>query len=978
MGAWYLGAGGAQDFVNGADGAAVGSVPIAVTTMGPAPVLTGIDTNYIAVPQASVPWFTTLSAFTGSIWMAWNGTRQAGPDDWGTPFANGDFLGGVFSIIINKATGGGAADVRFYNNGTELAVYSWPVPDTLWHNWTFTADVSSSTIYQDGIAVATGSGWTVDNDPRDLQFGLQLDGTFPVEGNLAWPVIYNRQITINEVGELVAAPYSFLRPVVRRSYGIGQSAFIATLSDTAATSDILSFSGLGLTLSDSAATSDAITTPLMQAAATLADVEGGDPFSSDFSSDFGGSALSDAYVVTALGETIGDTAATSDSLSGLRTTSASYGDSAVTSDLLTPSVSLTLADTAATSDSLTSGGMAATGSLSETANATDTLTGVPALAGILNDTVTTSDSLTLTATSYALNDTLATSDTLLPTAVNGTLADTVTTSDSLTATGHGAATVSDTLTTSESLTGVGHGAATISETAATSDVVVLAAISLSLSDSVTTSDSVTYTITTALSDSTATSDSLTGAGAATATLSDTEVTVDALTKTGNASYVLADTVVSTESLTGILAIVPVSLSDSTATSDTYTPVSFVNNWAATAATSDSLTATATGSFALSDTAATSDAFQIAGAVLTIADFIASSEILLGAGHGTATVSDSAATSENYSFIKGFSASLSDSAATTDNIIFIAYGFGFVLNDTLVISEAYSSQGTSANLVMTATIIPTGGAVLLQFPSFRALLTTPATITISRSIAGTNIWTTIYAGPPVEAFLDVGDGTPLPLNPAIEYFWRLTGGASAVIAGPLMPSSSFLNQPDQLTDILIRALQGAINTMVLPPGIKHTQVTTKMPMNGWTAMPFIVVNLDLIQQTETEIGEDVINPTNDNNWTLFANAKRVWRVTIMSQDVDERDFYRDTLLSVFRVLLATAFAPLGLNVQHSFSASSYPSAQEWDGQIPGFYAADLMFELDGIFPAAVVTNYPVILAVESDPTFTPYTFTVEIP
>jgi hypothetical protein len=199
----------------------------------------------------------------------------------------------------------------------------------------------------------------------------------------------------------------------------------------------------------------------------------------------------------------------------------------------------------------------------------------------------------------------------------------------------------------------------------------------------------------------------------------------------------------------------------------------------------------------------------------------------------------------------------------------------------------------------------------------------------------------------------------------------------VISEALTPSSSFISEPDQLTQILLRLLQGAINSMTLPAGIKRPVLTIKMPTNGWQAMPFIVVNLDLIQQTEVEIGEDVPQPTNDNVWTLFANAKRCWRVTIMSQDAEERDFYRDTLLAVFRVLKATAFGPLGQNVTHTFQAASYSSAEEYQGVTPGFYGADLLFEIDGLFPTAVLTNYLPIKNVEADPTYEPYEFSIRL-
>ncbi len=279
--------------------------------------------------------------------------------------------------------------------------------------------------------------------------------------------------------------------------------------------------------------------------------------------------------------------------------------------------------------------------------------------------------------------------------------------------------------------------------------------------------------------------------------------------------------------------------------------------------------------------------------------------------------------------------------------------------------------------MTAMVVPTGGAVLLSFPGYYFPNDIPG-MTISRGLSASGAWTLIYDGPLEGAFVDVGDGLPAPLSPTTAYWWQATDQTGSTVVGPLTPAGSLLNNPDQLTQILIRSLQGAIDTWVFPPGMQKVQVMTQMPMNGWTAMPFIVVNLDLIQQTETEIGEDVVNPTNDNNWTLFANAKRCWRITIMSTNAGERDFYRDRLLIIFRVLKATAFNQMGLDVSHTFSAHSYTDVKEWEGAIPGFYAADLMLEIDGVFPAAVMTHYPVILEVAADPTFTPYEFVEEIP
>lgn len=179
----------------------------------------------------------------------------------------------------------------------------------------------------------------------------------------------------------------------------------------------------------------------------------------------------------------------------------------------------------------------------------------------------------------------------------------------------------------------------------------------------------------------------------------------------------------------------------------------------------------------------------------------------------------------------------------------------------------------------------------------------------------------------------------------------------------------------MNSVMIRLLQAALNSLVLPAGIQPAVVMTRMPAGGWPALPFVNVNLEFIQQTETAIGEDVENPTPDNIWTLFGMAKRTWRVTITAPDAEERDFYRDTLLAVLRILDATVFSEIGLNNTHSLQAVSYPVAKERDGRIPGFYCADIILDTDSTFSTSVRTGYPVILGISSTGTYLPPDFTV---
>ena len=272
-----------------------------------------------------------------------------------------------------------------------------------------------------------------------------------------------------------------------------------------------------------------------------------------------------------------------------------------------------------------------------------------------------------------------------------------------------------------------------------------------------------------------------------------------------------------------------------------------------------------------------------------------------------------------------------------------------------------------------TPIATGGAIRLDLPDYVAPPSGVTTMVISTATSGnTGIspWLQIYSGAPSPVWLDVGDLRPTPLDPTTLYLYQVSDNRGTTQTDPVIPNWTCTPTGDQLTALMIRLIQGAVNAMPLLPGIQRTQVTTRMPLNGWQAMPFIIVSPELVQQTEVQIGEDIPTPDKNNNWTLFALVNRVWRITIMSPSDEERDFYRDRLLAAFRVFKAQAFGPLGYDVTHKFQAVSYTDAQEWQGHVPGFYAADLMYELEGVFPVIVLTNYGLIETISTTATIVP--------
>ena len=263
--------------------------------------------------------------------------------------------------------------------------------------------------------------------------------------------------------------------------------------------------------------------------------------------------------------------------------------------------------------------------------------------------------------------------------------------------------------------------------------------------------------------------------------------------------------------------------------------------------------------------------------------------------------------------------------------------------------------------MTLSPLPVGGSVLISLYGGNDYVA-PAAGTVLTLLRNS---TTIYSGPALPFWLDVGDGpstSSAPLDPNTEFTWQAIDNTGTTQA-TATPSPSISTVPDGLTQIVIRLLQAACDNA---PGaavahVQRPQVTTRMPQGGWQASPFVVVNLDLFQQSDTTIGQDIAAPPVDGQWTLWGWARRIWRISVFSQDADERDFYRDTIMVALRALKATLFSQVGMNIRHDFQASSGTTGDEWIGQGPGFYWADVMWNLEGAFPVSMLVSYGTIEA-----------------
>lgn len=267
------------------------------------------------------------------------------------------------------------------------------------------------------------------------------------------------------------------------------------------------------------------------------------------------------------------------------------------------------------------------------------------------------------------------------------------------------------------------------------------------------------------------------------------------------------------------------------------------------------------------------------------------------------------------------------------------------------------------------LLPFGGAIRLDMPGYLAPPSGVSSVTISRAVSGISAYLQLYSGAPLPVWFDPGDGLPAPLSAASGYTYRIVDQRGTTDTPFIVPAMAIATQPDQMTEMLIRMLQCGVSNTVLGPGITApNQVSSQMPQGGWNALPFIVVNLDLQEQSDTPLGQDVQQTFVENVWNITVHAKRLWRVSVFGRSAKERDFWRDTVLAIWQSMLPTVFLQIGMDVRHKFLVTAGTDADEWMGHVPGFYWADLALSVDGIFPVAIMAPYGTIASFVATTTF----------
>lgn len=89
---------------------------------------------------------------------------------------------------------------------------------------------------------------------------------------------------------------------------------------------------------------------------------------------------------------------------------------------------------------------------------------------------------------------------------------------------------------------------------------------------------------------------------------------------------------------------------------------------------------------------------------------------------------------------------------------------------------------------------------------------------------------------------------------------------------------------------------------------------------------------------------------------------MFRITVMALSAEERNYYRDFVAAVLRIAVAYAFSQIGADSSHNVEMVSYQEVDQTNMMIPGFFAADILYEFVATGNIKITTNYGTISSV----------------
>jgi hypothetical protein len=257
------------------------------------------------------------------------------------------------------------------------------------------------------------------------------------------------------------------------------------------------------------------------------------------------------------------------------------------------------------------------------------------------------------------------------------------------------------------------------------------------------------------------------------------------------------------------------------------------------------------------------------------------------------------------------------------------------------------------------VSPTGGIVTLRLGSNAD----SETWTLTRGVVSGGVVvesTTLFQfldTPPL-VFVDIGDQLQTPLDPTKLYRYTFTTVSGSVSTDDLSPAVTLTLEPDSLTQILIRALQAGLRSLVIPTEFKkRPSVFHAMPMGSLPPLPFVSVNDTLLQQDSIPIGQNSVPMNTENRYAVGGLANHGYTIAIFTTTSQERTFYKNAVIGIFTAALGPIMEAIGENATHRFIANSSQMVSE-DTQ-PGFYYVEIGLEMVGNFQIGVSTQYGVI-------------------
>lgn len=253
-----------------------------------------------------------------------------------------------------------------------------------------------------------------------------------------------------------------------------------------------------------------------------------------------------------------------------------------------------------------------------------------------------------------------------------------------------------------------------------------------------------------------------------------------------------------------------------------------------------------------------------------------------------------------------------------------------------------------------TVIPTGGAVSLTITSVGSGMT------LSRSDGGSGVsapWMQIYTGVPTPIFIDVGDGLMTPLSSGTSYYYKIDDDEGPLISAPVTPILQLNIQQEPMTPMIMKLLQAGIDNLVVPSPInKATRVLHAMPLGGLPTLPIITINMDMVQQVAVPIGQSVEKVSPDGVWTISGLINRVYHMTVLADNPEDREFYKDAVVAIMQSIIASVMVPIGDDVSHKFQAAAGQVANDPSGMGPGFYYADILWTFEGNYNISIDPVY----------------------